>query len=892
MSNCPICGTESRRKVEVYHACDYCGAWFQHPPPPKLFHGPEEPPITDVDRTANAALAKWLYSTVLKKPSRTLDIGCKEPLLAHELRQLGCVATAIDAIKPDEVPGVQSFECDIEASDLEGTYDLITMVHVFEHFYDPLAVLRKLRKMLNKGGRVYIRMPDHMVRGYERDLTAHHYTIHPFFFALASVLEMCVQLKDQFVVEWSTQIEPGQTDLILAPIVRAPRLGVAMIVKNEERDLARCMKSLESMVDHFSVVDTGSTDRTLEIAKTCVSKPVITETYLGASEQDDAGDWKLWHFSEARNYALESVEASGVDWVMWADGDDEFLCPQSVRRAIYNTQCSVYAMWIVTGDGAQWIHHRLWRTQRNVRFEGRCHEYATIGDLPCGRLDDCKIRHHAEPTPGEENSNPRNLRILLREWGEKQTPRTAFYTANTYRDAGRHAEAVEWYQRRIDFGVGFRDEWLFSRLYMARSLRALSRHEEADAVTQESLRYAPSWAEFMMDMSWGAYHRQRYQEAIAFAERVPIDPEIPFTDLWREYPQYRDQPKRMVSWCKEFMGDLPSALMAARLVGAMLPNDKEWNARIARLVAACAPVIVDSKPFVALARPGAIGDVLMTLNLIPALRAQGLQIRYFTSVQGLESVMLEAGVDAVHSYEELEQWAPLAKQVHYLTGYPLHEGYPEKPMRRHLLDYFAAELGVVRADGLVLSRPPRPAFAPTGEYVTLQMEAGWSAYKQYPLARWAAVCAALGPRVPIVPINKKDGHSLREIVALVANARMHLGIDSFANHLTHYRWRDETGIHRTRGVILWGSTQESAAGYEHNVNIAKQLPCRPCFRENPAISRMPRAPCQVGSKVYGDELHQCMQDISVDEVVQAVRTMWREEVGRAKYRVFGAAAAA
>lgn len=891
MSNCPICTTPTTKTVAVYHTCDACGCWFQDPPPPKTFHGPAEPPITDADRTANAAVAQWLVDDIMKSRGKTLDIGCKEPVLASALAALGCHAHALDAVKPNDVPNVTSVQLDIEYGEYQGHFDLITLIHVFEHFHDPAAVLRKLYGMLSSRGRVFIRMPDHGVAGYERDLTPHHYTIHPFFHTLSSVLELCVQLKDLFVVEWSVTMQPGQRDLILVPITREPRIGVAMIVKNEERDLARAMQSLEPVVQQFVVLDTGSTDKTVEIARTCVKTPVMVRQYLHASEQDETGSWRIVNFSKARNRALQLVEAAEVDWVMWMDGDDELLDPAALRRAVYHTQSDMYMIWI-HGAG-RFVHHRLWKSKRNVFFEGWCHEYPTKHNLVQGQLDNCRIFHHGEPSPNQEGREPRNLRILLKEWEAKPSSRIAYYTASTYRDMGRWAEAVTWYQRRLDYGIGFRDEWLFARLYMARCLRALERHDQADAVTQESLRHAPDWAEFLMELAWGAYYQKRYEDAITLAQRVQIGMPIPPTGLWREESQYKDQPLRLVSWCKEHLGDTLHALVTAKMASAMIGNeDKEWNARIARLEAACTPVVVEPAPFVAVVRPGAIGDVLMTLNLIPALRERGLQVRYFTSVQGLESVMLEAGVDSVHAYEELERWALQAKQVYYLTGYPLHEGYPEKPMRRHLLDYFADELGVVRGDGLVLSRPPRPAFAPTGEYVTLQMEAGWSAYKQYPLARWAAVCAALGPRIPIVPIRKKDGHSLQEMVALVANARMHLGIDSFANHLTHYRWRDETGIHRTRGVILWGSTQESAAGYEHNVNIAKQLPCRPCFRENPAISRMPKAPCQVGSKVYGDELHQCMQDISVDEVVQAVRTMWREEVGRAKYRVFGAAAAA
>ena len=119
---------------------------------------------------------------------------------------------------------------------------------------------------------------------------------------------------------------------------------------------------------------------------------------------------------------------------------------------------------------------------------------------------------------------------------------------------------------------------------------------------------------------------------------------------------------------------------------------------------------------------------------------------------------------------------------------------------------------------------------------------------------------------------------------------MHLGIDSFTNHLTNYFWTDEKGGRKVPGVILWGSTQYTASGYDHNINISKGLDCQPCFRENPAISRMPRDVCvnppgivTMGmpgmgfvnaERFYGDGLHECMARITVDEVVAAALELW------------------
>ena len=120
-----------------------------------------------------------------------------------------------------------------------------------------------------------------------------------------------------------------------------------------------------------------------------------------------------------------------------------------------------------------------------------------------------------------------------------------------------------------------------------------------------------------------------------------------------------------------------------------------------------------------------------------------------------------------------------------------------------------------------------------------------------------------------------------DAIAAVANARIHLGIDSFANHLTNYFWRDGNTARRVPGVILWGSTQWDAAGYPHNTNLSAGLHCQPCFRENPTLSRMPRGPCiNPPRAAYEDDTpHACMEAISVETVVEAALALWKKAGG-------------
>lgn len=162
------------------------------------------------------------------------------------------------------------------------------------------------------------------------------------------------------------------------------------------------------------------------------------------------------------------------------------------------------------------------------------------------------------------------------------------------------------------------------------------------------------------------------------------------------------------------------------------------------------------------------------------------------------------------------------------------------------------------------------------DYITVHPFTGWSRFKEWPVSRWEELIARIQEEseIPVkfiqigLPHETKlagcdhsyMGRPLMDSINLIANAKLHMGGDSFSNHTTHL-----TG---TPAVILWGSTQASASGYPENINISIGLPCQPCFKENPSISSMSRGPCEN----LIDGVHACMAGITVDFVLSAIKT--------------------
>jgi ADP-heptose:LPS heptosyltransferase/glycosyltransferase involved in cell wall biosynthesis len=859
------------------------GLWFKPKPqllePRMLKDGPDpDHQYSPDERFACNNLANSLLVNWMKKPGKILDMYPQYTSLVDAFNNLG--------------NGCRAFTSSEVKADGKEKFDLVTYIHTFQKIHAKDLNLKKLRSWLNPDGHVFIRMPDFKVKGYERDLTPTHFDGANCFWSLDGFLEF-LSNNPYFTIAQTYEVNPGQRDYILKPIQRKPSVCAGIIARNEERDIVKCLKSLEGIVDSVYLVDTGSTDKTIEVAeKICkeVSIDFHHEIYLDASEQDEKGDWKLWNFSQARNRFVEKIEELKFDYLLWMDSDD-VISNRKIKNFIFLDQYVVQGVNIESGN-LVWPHHRLWKTGYKIKYSGRCHEYPNYGGLSSTvHEDSVYVKHDAAPSPNMENSNPRNLRILQKEFIEEPTPRCAFYLANTYKDAGRWKEAIPVYQKRMDYGRGFEDEYWFAVLYKGRCERSAKLFKQAYDTTIKAVQEKPDWAEFWMELCYGEYDQGNFRKSLGYALQAMDLPVVP-TTLFREKEKYTDQPYRMASWCYEHLGfkdmALDFALKAKERIGG---PDRSWDDRIETLKGKKdwwkeETKVAPSSQFT-WHRPGAIGDVLITLNAVKKFREKhpNSELTYRChpdTAKILKDTILKAGFNRVETGTTI-----YGKEIN-LIGYPLADGYPYKPMKKHLVEYFAQELGVdPDFDGLTL---PLPEYKFPKPYITVHPQAGWSQYKNWSHDNWTHLCEKLskkgittiqigGPndkRIETAESALSKANSFEASMAALANATLHIGVDSWTNHATNIQWE---GKGRTPAVILWGSTQWDAAGYKHNTNISKGLLCQPCFREDPKISRMPLGLCpNPAGQTYENPQHDCMKQITVDEVFNTVKKLWDEKV--------------
>lgn len=149
-----------------------------------------------------------------------------------------------------------------------------------------------------------------------------------------------------------------------------PGVTLAMIVRNEGANLRRCLESVRPAVDAIAIVDTGSQDDTVAIAR---SFGAMVESI----EWPDS-------FAEARNRSLKLVE---TEWVLWLDADEWFVDGHArfVHDAVQDGQAFGFLMVrrdLFPGGGhSEQQMLRLWRHHPNRRFRGAIHEHIPLDDL-------------------------------------------------------------------------------------------------------------------------------------------------------------------------------------------------------------------------------------------------------------------------------------------------------------------------------------------------------------------------------------------------------------------------------------------------------------------------------------------------------------------------------
>jgi hypothetical protein len=272
---------------------------------------------------------------------------------------------------------------------------------------------------------------------------------------------------------------------------------LAMIVKNEQANLPACLESVRGLFDETVIVDTGSTDATVKIAKHAGAR-VLRFRWC-----DD--------FAAARNYGLDRIDA---DYVFRMDADDR-LAPEHRKRTarildgLDDVGPSVYMFRVTSmqhnNERAISDEPRLWPHCNEIRFHGRVHERIqpekvkgiTPEDLRGiqHRIADVRIDHSGYETQAQYLGKlVRNIRILEEMAREPECDPIVFFDLARTRAGigGAHEQALaEFEQFLATMDVRHTVAGRVAHRRIVELLWELGRHQAAAIAADRGLRAYP-----------------------------------------------------------------------------------------------------------------------------------------------------------------------------------------------------------------------------------------------------------------------------------------------------------------------------------------------------------------------------------------------------------------
>ncbi len=253
-------------------------------------------------------------------------------------------------------------------------------------------------------------------------------------------------------------------------------ISAVLIVKNEEALLGKCLDTLKG-IDELIIVDTGSEDKTVEIAKKYTDK--------------------IYHFKwvdsfcKARNFA--NSKATG-DFILVIDADEQLLTPMSkVKEIITKTDKEVLGVTLVGGKGNKHQFPRLFRNKKDIYWKGDIHNYL---NRPIEEQVDITIEYGY--SPAHKKDPDRALRIAKKAIKKDPTlVRERYYLAREYFYRKMWQECIDELDRYIKVA-----NWLPERndayLMKARCLAALGKYEEACDSAWKAVEYNTNFKEAIL----------------------------------------------------------------------------------------------------------------------------------------------------------------------------------------------------------------------------------------------------------------------------------------------------------------------------------------------------------------------------------------------------------
>lgn len=302
-------------------------------------------------------------------------------------------------------------------------------------------------------------------------------------------------------------------------------LCLCMIVKNESHIILETLNSIKHHLDYWVICDTGSTDNTMSLIQNFFD-------HEGIQGELHSEEWV--NFGHNRSQALAYAhQKSDYLWVI--DADDILIGEVDFSQMDADSYSLRY------GPNFTYWRPQLFKGSEQWLYKGVLHEYAICTSkevsskgfidgnyhmvsrrLGARNLIDPVVKYLADAKVLEE--------ALQQETDSNLTTRYFFYIAQSYRDAGQHQMAIEWYEKRIQVG-GWAEEVWFSKYQIGLLYEILGDIKKAKQFYLDAYEYRPIRAEALYSLGKICNLHQEFFQAHLFlsaALKIPFPTDLLF----------------------------------------------------------------------------------------------------------------------------------------------------------------------------------------------------------------------------------------------------------------------------------------------------------------------------------------------------------------------------
>jgi glycosyltransferase involved in cell wall biosynthesis len=265
----------------------------------------------------------------------------------------------------------------------------------------------------------------------------------------------------------------------------AVKLILTQIMKNEAHVAERMLNSIKSIVDGIVVIDTGSTDDSVNLVRSWGEKNSI-ETYVFERPFDNFENSRNFSFEKAREVFLGKNDGHTY-YNFWLDFDEQIVVDSKFNKQSIDKDLYMFNTYI---GNMKYTRNELCRLDKPFKFYGPVHEFiiSENTNITSGLMEGITVRVQMDGGSWKGNIPDKYKKhaAILEDYidNKDRNSRWVFYTAQSYHDSAsipdnrmeneeRLRRALKYYKERIGRSDGYEEERFYSQFRVGTIKKAL-----------------------------------------------------------------------------------------------------------------------------------------------------------------------------------------------------------------------------------------------------------------------------------------------------------------------------------------------------------------------------------------------------------------------------------